>query len=291
MLVSLHEYRKTRGRRSGIERLRTLRDKYSSEVVVKEDLLTEDHFYVPYFSLLAERAGYGSGGLRILFSCFILSLLGIGLSYLIHPALIIVILPLCFYLPIYFAEKASRMRSQLFSEEYPTLLLATASNMKAGLTVYAALDRAVWLLPPDSEVKAEVGRFLEQVGRGVPKEIAVRDFARTIVLPELELFRRAFELVLSHGGKFSRTLERLAEVCRERESLIKSSRVSTASMRMTANVLLGATPIIIGMLSLRNKDYWEILFTNRNASMLGVVGVVIIVSSYLVLRRMSDFKP
>jgi Flp pilus assembly protein TadB len=171
------------------------------------------------------------------------------------------------------------------------VLLATASNLKAGLSVYSALERAIQLLDENSRIKAEIRSLLEQVSRGVPKEVAVSEFAEGIDLPELRLFKRAFILVLVHGGKFSRTLERLSEVCRDRDALVKSANVSTASMRMTANVLLAIAPLLMLVLSFRTKGFWTILFENSIASGLGIVGASIIIGAFFILRKLSDFKP
>ncbi len=194
-------------------------------------------------------------------------------------------------LPIYFAKREAIKRANMFAEEYPSVLLAMASNMKAGLTVYASLERSIMLLSENSIVRKEVKLFLENVSRGVSTERAVANFGKNIDLKELELFRRAFSLVVVHGGRFSRTLERLAQVCRDRENLIKSSKVSTASMRMTSNVLLVVAPGLIFVLSLRNKDFWNTFFNNSTAFTLGVIGLLTIVVSVASLRKMSDFKP
>ncbi len=193
---------------------------------------------------------------------------------------------------IYFLSSSKRRKvANKFAEEFPSVLLATSSNIKAGLTVYSALERSIVLLPDDSVAKKEVKSFLLKINKGVAKDIAVKKFAEDIEIPELRLFRRAFLLVITNGGKFSRTLERLSQVCRERENLIKSARVSTASMRMTANILLAIAPLLIMVMSVRSKDYWKVLFNNSTAFYIGLSGTLIIFISYFILRRMSDFKP
>jgi len=291
MLISLQEFRKRKEQKERRDRLESLRRRYARDGFEDNALEVENNLSLLYFTDLSERANGNSNGSLILFKCLLLGCMGALLGIQFHPILMLFLASIAFYIPIYLAENAAKSRADKFSNEYPTILLATASNMKAGLTVYAALERSIWLLPEESEVKTEVKKFLDNISKGVPKDIAVKNFAKTVSLPELELFRRAFVLVLSHGGKFSRTLERLAEVCRDRETLIKSSKVSTASMRMTANILLGATPLLVGALSLRSKDYWQTLFNNSTASTLGFLGLGIIVTAYIILCRMSNFKP
>ncbi len=221
---------------------------------------------------------------------FISTTLVVAIAIFINYRFLLLLLPLVLMFK-YVGNLRKRQLDKKFMSEYPSVLLATASNLKAGLSVYAALERATQLLDEDSFTKQEIKQLLEKVTRGVPKEIAVHEFARSIQMPEIRLFRRAFLLVLVHGGKFSRTLERLSEVSRDRDSLIKSANVSTASMRMTANVLLCMAPLLMVLLSVRTKDFWKVLLENDIAFSLGLAGMCIVLTSYSILRKFSDFKP
>lgn len=62
-------------------------------------------------------------------------------------------------------------------------------------------------------------------------------------------------------------------------------------MRMTANVLLALTPVIIFMIASRTKDFWELIVNNSVANTVASLGAITIGGSYMVLRRMSNFKP
>ena len=95
---------------------------------------------------------------------------------------------------------------------------------------------------------------------------------------------------MEHGGKFSPTLQRLATVCRDRSSLISSAKVSTASMRMTANVLLLVSPLVLGIVAVRTENFWDIFFNNSTANSIATLGILIIATSYAILINMSSFK-
>lgn len=246
---------------------------------------------INFFNLHARYAGLRYSGKQVLFLSVILSIFGFLLGNLVSLVLGLVTAFLFFYLPYSYLRSLAEKRAKEFSSEYPSVLLAMASNMKAGLTVYSSLERSISLLPKENYIKNEVKSFLEKVSRGVSTEKAVSDFASDINLKELELFRRAFALVIIHGGKFSRTLERLAQVTRDRENLISSSRVSTASMRMTSNVLLVVAPLLLFLLSAKNKEFWPTILNNRIAGTMAIVGALTIATSVYALRRMSDFKP
>lgn len=192
--------------------------------------------------------------------------------------------------PMYLRTRA-RKRITEFAEDYAPTLLATSSSLKAGMTPYAALERAVILLPESSPVSREVKRLLERIRQGVPKIEALSDFGRGYRLPELELFRSAFLLVLENGGRFAPTLERLALVNQDRISLVSSARVSTSTMQMTANVLLVITPILVTMVSFRSKDFWELMLHNSTANTFATIGSLMIIGGYSKLRSMANFEP
>jgi Flp pilus assembly protein TadB len=194
-------------------------------------------------------------------------------------------------LPFFWLEQRVRARAAKFSSDYPSVLLAAASSIKAGMTALAALERAITLLPRDSLVRVEVEKLLSALNRGVDREHALSEFGRTIRQADLELFRCAFALALENGGRFAPTLERLARVCRDREVLVRSAQVSTATMRMTANALIVIAPVILAMIAVRTDDFWELLVNHPTANMLASIGVMIIVGSFLILRRMSNFNP
>lgn len=194
-------------------------------------------------------------------------------------------------LPFSWLESKIRRRSMSFAADYPAALLAAAASIKAGMTPQLALARSVKLLAATSLVRLEVKKLTDALEQGLPKAQALKAFGTDIRQPDLALFRSAFLLVMENGGKFAPTLERLALVCRQREILISSAMVSTSSMRMTANILLGIIPLIIFAMSARITGYWDILLHDQTANGLASTGLIIIAGSYALLRHLSNFKP
>ncbi len=193
--------------------------------------------------------------------------------------------------PFAWADSRAEARAAEFSSDYPTILLACASSIKVGMTPYMALERSIRLLTKGSLVRKEVERLLDNLQRGVPKEDALATFGANIRQSDLQLFRSAFLLVLDNGGRFAPTLERLAMVSKERSNLISSAIVSTATMRMTANILLAVTPVILLIIAARTDDFWELFINHPTANLIASTGVVMIAVSYAMLRRMSSFRP
>ncbi len=193
--------------------------------------------------------------------------------------------------PLWWLDRRAKSRAARFSADYPAVLMATSSSLKAGLTPYQALERATRLLPETSPVRTEITAMLRRIDLGIPRDIAVHRFAETLRQPEVTLFRSAFLLALEHGGRFAPTLSRLAAVSHARETLIESARVSTASMRMTADLLVVIAPLLVLFMAARAEGYWQTLATDPIANALGSLGGLIMCTCYGLLRRMSAFQP
>ncbi len=221
--------------------------------------------------------------------------LGITLALIFSKILSIYFAPVFFLAgfmaPLSYLDLRATRRASEFATDYPTVMLATASSVKIGLTPYLALERAIRLLPKKSLVRVETEQLLAKLHAGSGKEQAIAEFAASIRQPDLPLFRAAFSLAVDHGGRFAPTLHRLAHVCRDRQMLVSGALVSTANMRMTANILLAVAPVIVSVIALRTEGYWDLFFNHPVANLLASTGIVVIILSYTVLRRMSNFKP
>lgn len=182
-------------------------------------------------------------------------------------------------------------RCARFAADFPPFLLATAAGLKVGLTAHLALGRAGRLLPEDAPVRVAVQTLLTQLSNGSDREEAIAQFGDSFTLPELELFRSALALVTEHGGAFSPTLQRLASVVRDRDTLTKQARVSTALMRLTANSLIVITPALLTLVTLRTNNYWSLIFDNPVTRTVWISGAVAVLSGYLLLHRLSNFHP
>jgi Flp pilus assembly protein TadB len=197
----------------------------------------------------------------------------------------------CFLIPIGFLQNQANKRAMIFLSDYPSILLAVASYMKAGLSLYPALEKSVRLLPKNNLVATEIELLLEKIAGGVNKETAINQFAETIRLPELELFRRALYLITENGGKFAPTLQRLALISKDRANLILSAKTNTTSMKLTANILLGLTPLLVLFTAARTKNFWDLILHQPTANTLASIGLILILFNYILLRSMSNFKP
>jgi len=222
-------------------------------------------------------------------------LLSVVLSALIHLVVSIWLIPITasigFTIPFLMADSRAQRRATEFAEEFPTILLATASSLSAGHTALGAIERSVRLLPRNNPVRKEVQMLLNALREDSGKERALGRFGESIRLPELALFRSAFLLSLESGGRFAPTLQRLAQVLKDRVILIRSAQTVTSVMRMTANILLVIAPLILGIISARTPNFFQLLRENPLANICASIGAALVGLNFLLLRIMSDFRP
>lgn len=242
--------------------------------------------------LALHQAGASIDSFTFLGTCLLLTAVGVIIASKFFPAFLMPLYGVLFAsLPFFWLERRITERARSFAIDFPSALLGTASSIKVGVSPLSALERSVKLLTTSSPVRLEVEKLHAALTAGESKTQALQNFATSYRVPELALFRSAFGLVLDHGGQFSSTLERLSKVTKDRYSLISSALVSTTTMRMTANFLLGATPLILLMVSQRSEKFWDTIFEHPIANTVASIGFSIIVLSLLALRRMSSFKP
>ncbi|MBP9838120.1 MAG: hypothetical protein KBC84_05345 [Proteobacteria bacterium] len=270
----------------------TTEENYELSEIIEEksrEILASDEISLNKFLRQADSK------LKSIHFAFASAISGILVTFLSSYLLSSYLLPITFLfgcsIPYLHLESKIRKRASVFSADYPSVLLATASSIKVGLTPYQALEKSVELLEESSLIRIEIKALLRSIHQEQNRNQAIERFAINIRLPELELFRSALKLVLENGGRFSPTLTRLAAVSSNRSSLIRTAEVTTATMRMTANILLLIAPFLLLMLSLKTQNYWNTLLHNQTANLIASIGSIIIICCYLILNRLSHFKP
>ena len=91
------------------------------------------------------------------------------------------------------------------------------------------------------------------------------------------------------GGNLAETLARLADVLRSRKRL--RDKVKAFSSEATASAaIIGSLPILVaGMLFLVGRDYVMVLFTTAQGHFLIAIGLVLMLTGALVMRKMINF--
>lgn len=133
---------------------------------------------------------------------------------------------------------------EAFERDYPTLLIALASSVRAGLDPLVAIISARSLFPRESALRAELERFAEAIEAGLDEGLAIREFARSVQHPDVELLRTAYLLARREGSSLGECLHRLARVTRQRQSFRRKMRGAVAMQRLSAIGIAGCAILI-----------------------------------------------
>jgi tight adherence protein B len=88
----------------------------------------------------------------------------------------------------------------------------------------------------------------------------MRDLARRTGLLELKIFVVAVAVHRQTGGNLSELLDKLSAVIRDRHRIRGQVKALTAEGRMQAAILLALPPLLMGVISVVNRQYMAALF-------------------------------
>jgi tight adherence protein B len=150
-------------------------------------------------------------------------------------------------------ERMNRMMAQL-----PDAFDLMARVIRAGQTMPQAMQAVADEF--DQPLSAEFAYCFEQQNLGLSPEVSLRDLARRTGLLEVKIFVLALVVQQQSGGNLAELLDRLAGIIRDRFRIKGKIRALTAEGRMQALVLLALPLIVLGVVSLVNRNYIQSLF-------------------------------
>ncbi len=145
-------------------------------------------------------------------------------------------------------------RMESFEGDYPTLLIALASSVRAGHDPLVAMISAAELFSAESPLGAELRRFAGAIEAGSEDDVAIRDFGRSIGHPDVVLLRNAYLIARREGASLGESLHRLARVTRQRQSFRRKMRAAVAMQRLSAIGIAGCA-VVIGVFQVTTNPH------------------------------------
>ncbi len=180
-------------------------------------------------------------------------------------------------------RERSRMETT-FSTLFPDAVDGVARMLRAGLPVTSAFQMICDESPPP--VDAVFATLAGQLRIGLPIEDALRRSSKRILIPDFQFFAVAILLQQSAGGNLLPTLETLAQMMRNRRTMLMKASAATAEVRFSAYVLAALPFITITALLIMSPDYLTPLFNDPRGNAILAGGVGGLVTSFLVMRQM-----
>ncbi len=178
-------------------------------------------------------------------------------------------------------------RVEAFERDYPTFLLSLASAVRTGLDPIQAFTDAANLFSDTSELKKELLITKERLEAGSAEEAAVRNFAKTISHPDIDLFRTGFILARKEGSSLGECLERLARVTRARQTFRRKIRSAVAMQKLSAIGVGGCALLVVGIQFVSNPETFSKILADQYGRVFLAIGVCLVIGGIVWMFRMA----
>lgn len=202
----------------------------------------------------------------------VLGLLGLAVPFVVRG------------LVLYKIEKKRR----LFGEQLPDNLDVVASGLRAGHSLVGGLSLVVNDAAEPS--KSEFQRVVADEQLGVPLEDALMVVAERMKSRDVEQVALVSSLQRETGSNSAEVLDRVIENIRERAGLRRLVRSLTAQGRLSRWVVTFLPVGLLLAISGINPAYMRPLFTHTSGRIILAVGVIMIISGSLVIKKIVDIK-
>lgn len=157
---------------------------------------------------------------------------------------VLLLVPLWYLLRISKDKNSKFNRTKLFESDYVAFLTSLAASVKTGLDPFSAFLESSRLFPADSVLANELRQSNDLANAGSEEDEVIRQFAKNLDHPDLDLFRHSFILSRRQGSSLGSCLQRLARTTRQRQSFRRKIRAATAMQRLSAFGIVGCTLVI-----------------------------------------------
>lgn len=166
----------------------------------------------------------------------------------------------------------TRRRLERFESQFPTALDLLARAVRAG----ESFDRSLALVGEATEepVGTELRRCAKQLELGLSVPTSMQGLAQRIGLMDTRIFANAVGVQRDSGGNLPATLERLAEVIRDRQSYHRQLKTATSAGRLSTMLITAAGPILFVYMFVFQPDYGLKLVNDPLGQWLLVVAVI-----------------
>lgn len=190
--------------------------------------------------------------------------------------------------PFLFIAVKRQRRFLRFEELFPDSIDLLGRAVRAGHAFTTGLELIAKEMP--SPISDEFQRTYEQQNLGLPLKDAFQNMMKRVPLADVRIFVTALIIQRESGGNLAEILDNLSHVIRERFKLMRQIRVYTAQGRLSLYLLVAVPPIMGLMVYAINREYIMRLFTDPLGIQMLVVGVIMQVMGYFVIRKIIQPK-
>ena len=178
----------------------------------------------------------------------------------------------------------ARRRPTQFEQQFPMALDLLARAVRAG----ESFDQSLVLVGEASEepVASELKRCAKQLELGLSVQNCMQGIAQRVNLMDVRIFANAVAVHRESGGNLSVTLERLAEVVRDRQSYHRQLRSITGAGRLSSMLITALGPILFLYLFVFQHEYGRRLVEDPMGKWMLVIAVICQITGIIWVLRL-----
>lgn len=190
--------------------------------------------------------------------------------------------------PKIFINMAKAKKVTKFNNQISDTLVMMANSLRAGFSFLQVMDLISKEMPPP--ISQEFGRTFREINLGISTEEALENLSGRVESPDLEMTVTAVLIQRQIGGNLAEVLENISETIRERVRIKGEIKTLTAQGRISG-LVVGLLPLaLLGILSVINPSYINLLFTHPIGLMLLGGAVLAEVVGILFIRKIVNIK-
>src|SRR4030095_7901843 len=191
-------------------------------------------------------------------------------------------------LPTLFLKRRRSTRLKRFEEQFPEALDLLSRAIRAGHAFQTAMGMRAGEFP--APVGTEFKKSVDQQNFGLPLKDTLNELAERVPILDVKFFVTAVLIQRETGGNLAEILDNLANVVRQRLTILRQVRVHTAHGRFTGYVLL-ALPAALGVaLTLINPEHMNLLFKEKMGQMMIMAAIVMQTVGYFWIRQVIKIE-
>lgn len=190
--------------------------------------------------------------------------------------------------PLGFLDRKASQRIKKIEEQFPVALDIFVRGLRAGHPVTGALDLLVEEMP--DPIGSEFAIAIAEISYGADLRAALDSMADRIQTTDLRMFAVCVAIQAETGGNLADILEGLANVIRERNSMVLKVRALASEGKMTA-IVLSVLPVgtFAFIFATNPKFYTDVM--GDPMFLPGMIGIVVWYSiGMAVIRKLVDLK-
>jgi tight adherence protein B len=183
-------------------------------------------------------------------------------------------------------KHVAHKQRKLFADQLPSNLQDLAGAMRGGRSFVGAISAvAETSIEP---MRGELERAMTDEKLGLPLEATLSAVAGRMHAKDMDQIALIAALNRNSGSNVAEAIERVAEGARERADLAREIKSLTGQARMSCWVLSGLPPTMLVALSLIAPQYAHPLFHTTIGIVLLVIAAGMVVSGWLVMKRIVN---